>query len=76
MTRYDTYLPTAPELIDMYGDGTGGTQEKIGKQYGVSRQAVHKRMDKWTRETYGVGFKEYRKLKKEGKLPEKKLQPA
>jgi biotin operon repressor len=58
MAGYRTYLPPASELIKEI-DRT--TLDKIGDQYGVTRQAVHKRLDKWCLQEHGMTLREYRK---------------
>jgi biotin operon repressor len=50
-------LPPAEELLQKIDKIT---LDKIGDQYGTSRQAVHKSLDQYCRKTFGFGIKEYR----------------
>jgi hypothetical protein len=63
MAGYRTLLPPAEELIT---EINRSTLDQIGDQYGTSRQAVHKRLDKFCKATYGFGIKEYRERVRSG----------
>jgi predicted DNA-binding protein YlxM (UPF0122 family) len=62
MSGHVTFLPHASELIDLINDTK---LDDIAEQHGVSRQAVHKRLDLYCKKTYGFGIREYRKKVRE-----------
>jgi hypothetical protein len=63
MRGHPPVLPEASKLLPLVGTTT---YDKIGAQYGVTRQAVSQRLDTYCQKQFGFGIKEYRKKLKTG----------